>query len=711
MAVRHAGFALVACVGEGLINNLIEAAFLNNPQHRTVHLPLILPVGGKNVTLDGAARLMPPIVSLTDGQVHLLVRAQIDARVSAAAAQPLDIMVELSSQVTVALASFAVGDRLHVGVDPGSVSLAGLNVRVLDGSLTSLYGEALALPEVASAIQAAVRALPQSMLASTIDGFPLTATIAPRQMPCGASLFDLPEMFHATVSISRVIPVPREKVLVIGADIAGITSGDPGALRSLFGDLRPTWVRTGGPDGTVGFDLKSFHGPGNLAVSVNPDALGAILAGPISAASHLAFVDCHVALDGLSLTGETFTPNLMPQDRIDGLRLSIGARYYQSTGRDAQSRLTPGGDGTPVRVSVPFAVHLQTWDGPTAFLSGRSDYWFVKVYDPDIELPWWVSFGLILIGVALPGFALPVVTLLDGVIPGVLGNVASQVQRTAQSGINAKTQEFGLSNVAQQLIASRLPLTPASISGVRYAMDAEGIDVYSTAHLATAPDTSPDRNLTLTADGTKIRDGQGWTTGFRHVAPVVFKASINPGVVDPWDADVRASWEVRRSDNHAVVFAQDLPISNRFRAVLGGVSPSPLRIAIDRTDATIATFPGFNITLRVYRPLLGRTKEIGSAKVTMTIADRLDRTHPYVWWSGWAAGARKESALHRTKVPGRCTMADRAPFRTLLTYLDDLPFPEEEIGQHRQQDPAGNHHLKTCDYCFYGGPDKSALLP
>ncbi len=411
------------------------------------------------------------------------------------------------------------------------------------------------------------------------------------------------------------------------------------------------------------------------------------------------------------MSSETFTPNLMPQDRIDGLRLSIGARYYQSTGRDAQSRLTPGGDGTPIRVSAPFAVHLQTWDGPTAFLSGRPDYWFIKVYDPDIELPWWVSVGLILIGVALPGFALPVVTLLDGIIPGVLGNVADQVRRTAQAGVSAKTQEFGLSSVTTQLATQRLPLTPAGISGVRYAMDGEGIDVYSTAYLATAQDTSPDRSILLTVDGTRIRDGGGWTTGFRHTAPIVFAASIKPGVVDAWDGDVRASWEVRRSDTHEVVLTQDLPTSTRFRAANSGVGgPTPLRVVIDRRDATIATIPGFDLALRIYRPLLGRTKEIGSAKVVLTVADRLDRTHPYVWWAGWAAGTYKESALHRTAVPGRCEMADRGPIRTKFNYLDALPFPKAEIELHRVSDQERDHHLKVCDYCFYGGPDKTVLL-
>lgn len=46
-------------------------------------------------------------------------------------------------------------------------------------------------------------------------------------------------------------------------------------------------------------------------------------------------------------------------------------------------------------------------------------------------MPWWVTFGLVLIGIAIPVFALPVIAVLDGILPGLLGNVASQVQKTA----------------------------------------------------------------------------------------------------------------------------------------------------------------------------------------------------------------------------------------------------------------------------------------
>lgn len=713
MASRHAGFAMVTCVTEGLINNLIEAAFVNYPQNRSFRLPNPLVVNGSTITIHGEGRLQPPVVRLAGGQVEMLVRAEVEARMDGASANPLDILVELSCPSIVNLLVFVQGGQMQVGIDASSLTIPNITLRVVDGSLPSAYGQALHLPNIAAAIQAAIRALPVSMLQTTVDGFPLTATIAPRQMPCGASLFDLPEIFHATFSISRVVPVVLEGVLAIGVDVAGITNGNPGALRSLFGDARPVWVRTDGPEGTIDFTQHTFRGRGNLVTSVNPDAFAGILSGPISAASHHAFVDCHVALDGLGMSASTFSPNLQPQYRIDGLRMAIGARYYRSTARDAQSRLIPAGDGTPVQVSVPFAVHRQTWDGDTAFLSRRGgDSWFIKVYEPDIDLPWWIDVGLVLLGIILPVFALPVIVLLDGIIPSILGNVANQLMRNTQAGINGAWREFDLGATSHRMTLPRLPATPASANDIWYAMDGEGIDVYSTVTLASQPDRSRDRNIIVTIDGTVVKDGAKWERAAIFTDPIAIAVRPKPGSVDPLDRNVMVRWEVRRTDTGAVVLTQDLPLRKLSVALGSGPvgGPDPRKVVIDRSDPEISVLPGFEIYVRVYRPLLGRSKEIGAAKLTLTISDRLDRTHTYVWWKGWAVGSPKESVLHRTATPGRCRMVERAPLRTQYQYLDELPFPIEEIAEHRNDEELQSRHLKVCDYCFFGGPTRTQLL-
>jgi hypothetical protein len=134
---------------------------------------------------------------------------------------------------------------------------------------------------------------------------------------------------------------------------------------------------------------------------------------------------------------------------------------------------------------------------------------------------------------------------------------------------------------------------------------------------------------------------------------------------------------------------------------IGLLGPTPRRIIIDRTSAELMPVPEFSVVVRVYRPLSGRVKEFGSSRFAVTIADRFDRSHPYVHWDGWAAGTPKQSVIHRTAVPGRCSMIMRAANRAKFQYLDELPFPVAEIGEHRKE---------ICGYCFFGGPEKQVPL-
>jgi len=84
-----------------------------------------------------------------------------------------------------------------------------------------------------------------------------------------------------------------------------------------------------------------------------------------------------------------------------------------------------------------------------------------------------------------------------------------------------------------------------------------------------------------------------------------------------------------------------------------------------------------------------------------------DGSHTYLGYDS----ITRHSDLHRTDCPGRCIMVScfssnvlpaPVPGRHLpvLEYLDALPFPRtrEQIIAHRHQ---------LCDYCFFGGPDKT----
>lgn len=703
MAVRHAGFAAVSCIGEDLVNSVIEAAFQNQSPLK-FRLPSPLIIGGSTVVLSGDVNILPPVVTFSrriDNLVAVRGRFVSELRLEGATQEPVDVVLELGCTVFVGLSVNVVNDRFQVGLDLSQASVTAIDVRVIDGpSLVSAYGASLRSGPVLATLTNALRTLPPALVRTTINGFPASVHVAPKQMPCGASLFDLPEMFHAAFSISRVVPRVLDRQLALGVDIAGLTLGDPNGLDSLFGVVRPVWIRTSGPDGPVDFSLKTVRGSGNLAVSVNPEALVKLLEGTLSQASHHAFVDCHVALEGFSMSFGTFSPNLMPQFRIEGPTFHVGARYYDAPGRDPMSRLTPGGVSIHADVHAPFAVHFQMFDGSTDFVTRRGEYWYIKVYDVGIDLPWWVTFGLVLIGVALPVFALPVVAVLDGILPALLGNVSNQVNRTAQSGISGAISEFGLSPRRQSVRLPSLPNTPATVTTNLFSMTGDGIEAYATYSLATRDDSSPDRNIVVTANGVRVRDGAGISCGIVDARPVPCTVKLKDGIVDPLDMSVRVSWEVRRRDTGALVIQQDMPYSSRALLIFEGAA-TPRRIVIDRTSPSLMPGDEFSVVVRVYRPLSGRVKEFGSSRFTVSVLDRFDRRHPYVHWKGWAAGVPKESAIHRTAVPGRCSMIMRAAYKAKFLYLDELPFPVSEINDHRKA---------LCEYCFFGGPEKMVPL-
>lgn len=706
MSARHAGFAAVVCMGEDLINSVIEAAFQNLAAPITFNLPSPIAIGSKTVSLSGVFTVLPPSVKLTqrpDNLIGVSGRFISELNLQGASAEPVDVVVELSCSLRVGLSVAVVSDRFQVGLDLSQASVTAIDVRVIDGpALMSAYGAAIRSPAVLATLSQALRTLPPTLLRTTIDGFPASVRMAPKRMPCGASLFDVPSMFDVSFSISRVVPRVLGGQVAIGIDIGGITSGDPNLLGTLVGAERAVWVRTSDPDGPNDFNPRNVRGAGNIAASINPDALVALLEGPITQGTRDAFVNCNVALEGLSISFGVFSPNLTPQDRIEGPTLHVGARYYDAPGRDAQGRLVPGGDSVHADVHAPFAVHYQQFDGPTDFVSAHSEYWFIKVYDVDVDLPWWVTFGLVLLGISIPVLALPIGIVLDGIIPSLLGNIGAQVQRTAQSGISGAASEFGLSARRQSLKLPSLPKTPGTLTTNLISMTGEGIEIYASCSLATRELSLPDRNIEVTIDGTKTRDGIGRVVGIVDAKPVTLTVKLKDGVVAPFDPSVRVSWEVRRADTNAVLIQQDLPYSGRTLIGIGGVGgPSPRRIVIDRTSPELMAIDVFLVTVRVYRPLSGRQKEFGSSQFKISVEDRFDRSHPFVQWNGWAAGTPKRSALHRTAAPGRCSMIMRAAHRAKFLYLDELPFPIEQINEHREE---------LCEYCFFGGPDKFVPL-
>ncbi|MCA9686243.1 MAG: hypothetical protein KC457_29005, partial [Myxococcales bacterium] len=214
--------------------------------------------------------------------------------------------------------------------------------------------------------------------------------------------------------------------------------------------------------------------------------------------------------------------------------------------------------------------------------------------------------------------------------------------------------------------------------------------------------------------------------------PVVsFEAVIPLGHHHPEDPFVRIRWEVYGSK---VLPTSSLHASNE--------SYGP-KVLLQQTDHAIQPSPGalfgpktlifmrkpewlgqvhrYEIRARIYRPWGQSTQELCAGFFTLDVSDRLRRDVPFVRWKStpcfdlytyrkghpfrrlWRTQKEtRQSRIHLTDPAHRCRFADAYPKeldRESLDYLVTLPVAPGE---------AGFREL-VCDYCFYGGPDKSEL--
>lgn len=194
-----------------------------------------------------------------------------------------------------------------------------------------------------------------------------------------------------------------------------------------------------------------------------------------------------------------------------------------------------------------------------------------------------------------------------------------------------------------------------------------------------------------------------------ELGPVSWNVRPQAALFHPADPLVRVAWQVRRRDTNAVVLSQD-------RRWAEGNAES---CSLDLLGGGLSSASAFTVHCRIYRPVADAVEELFSQTLELSISDTLDRTRPYVQWAhevhcevfetqpdgsrvrtGWHHEERR-SDIHRTDVPGRCRMVARHTSNATLQYMDALPFPHGDIVANRAQ---------LCDYCFFGGPDKSTPL-
>jgi hypothetical protein len=722
---RHAGFAMVASLQQDLANTYLRVYFANNVSPQSITLPNLITIGGSAVSLSGEVALLPPEIVFAENPQNLIgVNLALAGSLSLSTSGTGSATVEavLYTNVQLPLATPVVDGSIAPSIDLSHAVVTSIGIEVLSGpSLAPIYNAALTSPAVLNALTTGLQSIPSSLL--PINPSPISANISfpqPRQAPKGSSEFPpFPTWFTINFSVDRVVYKVFTGAVTIAADMANYTSGDATQLVNLFtADGPGSYVLIERVDGSSWGATPS--GPHNVHVAVLVNAVifsGAV--SQISSAVSGTLIDDHVEIRDMSLTLGYFTTDLYGDG--NGATFVADVQYDSETHRldDGFGYFAPndGSPNIPATATFHLEYYLSTRDGTTSYVSEGKDSWQPRIVDANISLPFWLDAALVAASIVLPGLILAPLVVFSFLTPLVtLSELNSQLANAANQAAGGLAPALGAAAILSQSVKP-LPQTAnpqwlSIISGI--ALSQDGADAY----LTYAPETWTSLAINGNADSSGVENGYTWSVF--DTRPIVVSLPIEAGNYRPDDPSVFVDWAVTRTDTGATIVQQ----TQAWASVAG--LPS---VTIDHSSAALMAAPGFAVSCRCYRRLGYRVDEVFSGTMSITIADLLDRHHPFVRWNdevyivpGYktarlgsvaevAAGKQvvywsrtRDSRIHRTDVPGRClAVGPTAPNRVNgYIYSDALPFPLSEAGQKR--------HGVLCDYCFYGGPTKTTLL-
>jgi hypothetical protein len=318
----------------------------------------------------------------------------------------------------------------------------------------------------------------------------------------------------------------------------------------------------------------------------------------------------------------------------------------------------------------------------------REELWFESTnVNVDVNRPWWAYLLSVLGALFTAGLGTLIVELF---VDMVRNNVGGGIVGGGGDTVAARVQQFTFAGMTEPTFRLKIESYECHEEGVFAGMTLR-------PQIRAARVNGPSSVAVEQVRGTTIA----------YVVTLPFDAH-------PEDPMLLVRWTVRRTDTNAIVRAVDLQAEEALTFDLTG-------------ERALLAAPEFRIACRVYHTLGPLATTLFSTTVALRITDVLDRSHPFVRWRhvvntpvvrverdgshtelGFSLADRC-SSIHRTDVPGRCRMASRYSSKVSRTndrtpsleYLDALPFPHDQIVARRGA---------LCDYCFFGGPDKSAPL-
>lgn len=395
----------------------------------------------------------------------------------------------------------------------------------------------------------------------------------------------------------------------------------------------------------------------------------------------------------LSGTLQTLIAREVTQAEVSDVRLRMKDGYFRISGHAEH-------DAASVDFSFRVKPKLGRPDGEvvsddefgqwTEYRPGNDDEIWIDVthLQADVDLAWWVwlvlPVGWAILGPIGHGVGPGLITLINSLIMGAKVSLVSQVEDQAFPSRHQRIQS---------------PVDPE----VALDITVTSLKVRSTGTYARA-------RIVLERPSTRL-SGPTSVDVMAITTPSTYSLKFAPQRTNPADPSLMLRWRVWRGDTFAVV-----------RDVEHGPGVDlwqPLKLRWSSFGTGHSGLDTFKIEARVFRNLDGEEDVVEVLTDTVKISDRLDRSHPYVRWThpvwvrwveksngvpvdAWWELIARNSQLHRTDVPGRCRFAASYARTAQLLYQDELGFDWDQLPLHRSE---------VCEYCFFGGPDKTTPLP
>ncbi|HEU5266668.1 MAG TPA: hypothetical protein VFU35_08200 [Jatrophihabitans sp.] len=738
---RHAGYGIVASLQHPVINGMLANQF-DNAGPFYFPLPTSVPVGGSTVTLGGVADIAAPTVELHPNPgdnviVHYAFFSTLRSAVDGGAATTR--RVRLDGTATLPFLLGPVNGRILLQVNPANVTLSPLTVTTLSGpALPPPVLAALQSQQLANAANNALHQLPMFTLRD-LGPAQLVRTQPGSFKESHFSVFD---WFTVRLTVSNVTHRVFEGAVTAAVDFAGITQGDRNQLVDLThshgGGMIYTW--TIGPDydpTSIPILVARQHKLPSSALLVNIGVLTNVTLNqvtpqvdgtPLTKESKLRRVICEFSHFEKPLRGWEDALLLRSFAVSHGIGLEAFAylqptvRLYEGPSSDAQKAYPPTWRLMVGYVEVPTPLWL---DAAVVFLR------FLSIIVVDALLS--------LAELVVPAAASTVDKWIEDVHDAFVKGDPENIANTAQKGLAGAVADVGF---------------PADASFISMTPDGIDIGFGVGGDVATQLPTEPSFDASISP--------KTWSVYNRKA--IITNVKLGPRADKLKRDALMANWVVRRTDTNEVVVTGAKPYNN---GVDNGVS-------IPHHSQALYRVGEYTVQCSLTLSLASQAAEIWSNSVPLTIEDDLDywasgsnehgvfhyglplirgkaRQQPFVEWgprtvhfpSAWlqqqlgpnadrilrgktndqiaeyAAAARaagqdfywdriSRSRIHRTAVAARCKMlrqvsniyhADRF---FGLRFRDYLPFTWDNIAQHRTE---------LCDYCFWGGPDKTAAFP